>query len=103
MTDQHEDDLVTRADTELRAFDEIEAPFSHWLVRDMKDRITDLTRQLTEAREVLKPFAKAVAEWGDDTDQSGLKDVWEHPIAMLVTIGDFRRAFAALNPEQTKS
>lgn len=44
----------------------------------------------------LKPFADAIDEWGDDTDQPDRWTTWEHPVAMCVTLGDFRRAHATM-------
>lgn len=40
----------------------------------------------------LRPFAKAVDDWGDDQGQPDRWDTSEHPIAYNVTLGDFRRA-----------
>jgi hypothetical protein len=52
-----------------------------------------------QAEEALRPFADAVTEWGDDINHPDQRDVWEHPIAMLVTLGAFRLARATLAPK----
>jgi len=44
----------------------------------------------------LKPFADALHDWGDDPASYDWSDAWEHPIAMNVTVGDFRRAASAI-------
>lgn len=55
-------------------------------------------REVERLREALEPFATALDDWGDDTGQPDRWTAWEHPIAMNVTLGDFRRARASLDP-----
>ncbi len=52
--------------------------------------------QIAQLREALEPFARALDEWMDDPQQPDHWNTWEHPLAIGVTIGDFRRARAAL-------
>lgn len=40
----------------------------------------------------LEPFAHALDEWGDEPEHPDSASIWEHPLSMLVTIGDFRHA-----------
>lgn len=42
--------------------------------------------------DALRPFAKALEEWGDEPNQQNVRDLWDHPLAMNITLGDFRRA-----------
>lgn len=49
-----------------------------------------------KAVEALRPFAKALDDWGDDKTHPDTGDLWEHPAAMLITVGDLRGARAAL-------
>lgn len=49
-----------------------------------------------ELLEALAPFATALSDWGDDSRQPDRWNTWEHPLAIGVTIGDFRRAAAAI-------
>lgn len=65
-------------------------------VGDIRAVITSLER----AREALKPFAQALHEWGDDPEQER-RDIWEHPLSMLVGLSDFRAARQALAEEPT--
>jgi hypothetical protein len=58
--------------------------------------LPDLLREVVEA---LKPFAVAYEDAGDPYDEDGWA-AWEHPLAMNVTVGNFRRAFAALSHAQ---
>jgi hypothetical protein len=44
--------------------------------------------------EVLRPFAAALDDWGDEPEQPDTRDLWEHPMSMCITLGDFRRAHA---------
>lgn len=44
----------------------------------------------------LKPFAKALDDWGDDQGQPDRWNIWEHPTASGITLGDLRRARAAI-------
>jgi hypothetical protein len=53
-----------------------------------------LIAQLSAA---LKPFSDALAEWGDDPEHLDRRNVWDHSIAMCITLGDFRKAAATLN------
>jgi hypothetical protein len=48
-------------------------------------------------REALEPFASAACDLDNEPDRV---DMWEHPVAMNVTAGDFRRARAALGDTQ---
>jgi len=47
------------------------------------------------------PFAEALEEWGEESKISDDRDLWEHPLALLITVGDVRRlarALSALKP-----
>lgn len=115
-------DLIARLRAPL-ASEETMRAWDHWrrlmtqtnssLVRDFFEAWCDLQdEERTEAatalealsarervlREALKPFATALDDWGDDTGQPDRWTAWEHPIAMNVTLGDFRRARASLDP-----
>jgi hypothetical protein len=50
-----------------------------------------------EMREALEPFAKALDDWGDEPEQSDRRNLYEHPAAIGIGIGDLRRARAALD------
>jgi hypothetical protein len=50
-------------------------------------------------RQALKPFAKALDDWGDEPGHPDSRTAWDHPIGMNVTLGDFRKARAALSPD----
>ena len=46
--------------------------------------------------EALEPFAKAIEDWVDRPEDPDSRNVWEHPIGLNVTLGDFRRAADAI-------
>jgi hypothetical protein len=54
-------------------------------------------------REALKPFADAIEEWGGDRAEPQKVSVWEHPIAMLVSVEDFWRAYDAVRTALSRS
>jgi len=51
----------------------------------------DRQRLSAEVAEVLEPFAEAI-ENADDPRHSATTNVWESPVAIVVTYGDFRAA-----------
>ncbi len=55
----------------------------------------DTEKALERTREALKPFARALDEWSDEPEQER-RDIWEHPLSMLVGLNDFRAARQAL-------
>lgn len=63
--------------------------------RDEKAHAETLTRERDALREALQPFAQAADDAIDETDQDEW-EAWEHPCAMAIKIGDFRKARAAL-------
>lgn len=40
----------------------------------------------------LRPFKRAIDDWGDDARQPDRWNIWEHPTATGITLGDLRRA-----------
>lgn len=44
--------------------------------------------------EALRPFANALDDWGDDPAVGDDATLWEHPMGMCISTGDFRRARA---------
>ncbi len=91
MSDQHEDDLVTR----LQAF----RPEAE-LIHRAATRITDLTRQLAQreaAFETLRPVAVDVCWFLRNQGNHALADSFGRALIPLDP------HIAALNPEQTKS
>jgi len=58
----------------------------------LETEIGRLRAENAEMREALKPFAEA------DGDLEGVDraDIWEHPAALIITIGDLRAARAAI-------
>ncbi len=63
--------------------------------------LTTLQAERDRYRVALEAFVTALEDWGDDTGQPDCWEVWEHPIAMGVTLGDFRRARTALSDTPT--
>ena len=59
------------------------------------DTIKDLEAEVAQLREVLKPFAAMATKFG----QSGDESVWESYRGAIVTVGDYRKAFAACEKE----
>ncbi len=64
--------------------------------RDAAAEILALQSRLGEAERVIAPFAGALTEWGDD-ESGGNRDVYEHPISMLVLLDHFRAAARFIN------
>src|ERR1051325_4590617 len=48
--------------------------------------------RIAELEEALRPFKRAMEDWGDDNGQPDRWNIWEHPVAMNITLGDLRRA-----------
>ena len=65
-------------------------------VYDAATALRQLMAENQRLKKALKPFSQSIEEWGDDLGQPDRWDVWEHPIAIGVTIGDFRQARAAI-------
>lgn len=63
-------------------------------IRSLIQSLSLLQEENEALRAGLEPFAKALADGGDDESQPDDRDIWEHPIAMLITLGDLRRARA---------
>jgi hypothetical protein len=40
----------------------------------------------------LAPFKQVLDDWGDEPDQPDDRDIWEHPVAMNLTLGHLRQA-----------
>ena len=62
-----------------------------------RTRIKALTAENERLRAALEPFASAACDLDNEPDRV---EMWEHPVAMNVTAGDFRRARAALGDTQ---
>ena len=70
----------------------------HRHAMEICDELRALREQNEKMREALKPFAKSSKEL--DEEDENRWSVWEHPIAMTVTVGDFRAAGAALDTKE---
>lgn len=66
------------------------------LMTQAATRIQSLTADLERAKEALRPFERAMKECGDDPDESGVTALWQNPLSMCITLGDFRRASETL-------
>lgn len=69
------------------------------LIVALRNALPDLIAQAERANALeaaLRPFAQALDDWGDEAEQPDNTNAWEHPISLDLTIGDFRRAHAAL-------
>jgi len=67
-----------------------------------EDKVTDAhLNATTPGGDLLEqaaiPFAEALEEWGDEPKISDDRDLWEHPLAMFITVGDVRRLARALS------
>lgn len=79
---------------------EIEAA-SH--IRSLTTELATVKKRLESAEDALRPFAMALHEWGDDAGQPDRWNVWEHPIANGVTLGDFRSAAHFLQEQEKQN
>lgn len=61
------------------------------------------TRVSSTLREALEPFAKAYEDEGDGPWHEDGHNLWEHPAALDLTVGDLRRARAAIETLRASS
>lgn len=66
------------------------------VLRRHANRAASLWYAQLPVAEALRPFADALDEWGDDPEVGDDATLWEHPLGMCITTGDFRRAKAAI-------
>lgn len=53
-------------------------------------------RAIAEAVGLLRSFAKALDDWGDEPEYLDNRDIYDHPLSMCITLGDFRKVSAFL-------
>ena len=73
------------------------------MVAALTSELATVKKRLESAEDALRPFAMALHEWGDDAGQPDRWNVWEHPIANGVTLGDFRSAAHFLQEQEKQN
>ncbi len=67
------------------------------LARMQAAQLRDMRASNAAIIEALAPFVDALDDWGDDTAYLDRSNIWEHPVALGITIGDLRAARKALD------
>lgn len=59
---------------------------------DLQSKLDEALSRIARLEEALEPFAKALDDWGDEPEQNDRRNLYEHPAAIGIGLGDLRRA-----------